>query len=57
VIAEAVNAVRLHADWKPLVGLTRSDEGTLVERVLARVVIERAVELHNRDARQGGGSA
>jgi hypothetical protein len=37
VIAEAVNAVRLHADWRPLVGLTSDDEGTLVA--------------HNRDAR------
>jgi hypothetical protein len=51
VIAEAVNAVRLHADWRPLVGLTSDDEGTLVERVLARVVIEQAVVAHNRDAR------
>jgi hypothetical protein len=53
-IAEAVNAVRLNADWRPLVGLTTADEGTLVERVLARVVIEQAVAAHNRDAQKGG---
>jgi hypothetical protein len=42
----------LHADWRPLVGLTPDDAGTLWERVLADVVIERAVEAHNRDVAQ-----
>lgn len=45
----AVNAVRLHADWRPLLGLTRHDEGTLIERVLANVVIDAAVQAHNAD--------
>lgn len=49
MIAEAVNAVRLRADYRPLVGLTSSDEGSLEERVIARVVIEQAVAAHNRD--------
>lgn len=51
-IPDAVNAVRLRADWRPLVGLTGADEGTLVELVLARVVTERAVDAHNRDVKQ-----
>jgi hypothetical protein len=51
----AVNAVRLHADWRPLVGLTPADAGTLVERVLAVVVMEAAVVAHNRDMKQLGG--
>lgn len=45
----AVNAVRLHADWRPILGLTPEDAGTLVERVLADVVIAAAVDAHNRD--------
>jgi hypothetical protein len=52
VIAQAVNAVRLHADWRPVVGLASSDAGCLVERVLANVVIEAAVAAHNRDIQQ-----
>jgi hypothetical protein len=44
-----VNAVRLHADWRPLAGLTPDDTGTLWERVLARVVVGAAVEAHNAD--------
>jgi hypothetical protein len=47
-VTEAVSAVRLHMDWRPLVGLTSEDAGTLVERVLARVVLDRAIEETNR---------
>lgn len=47
-----MTAVRLRMDWRPLVGLTTEDEGSLEERVLARVVLERAVEAHNDDVRQ-----
>lgn len=36
-------------DWRPLVGLTDADQGSLVERVLSRVVLEAAVAAHNRD--------
>ncbi|HEY3021814.1 MAG TPA: hypothetical protein VGJ32_16565 [Solirubrobacteraceae bacterium] len=49
---DAVNAVRLRMDWRPLVGLTPDDAGELVERVLARVVLEAAVAAHNDDVRR-----
>lgn len=39
-------------DWRPLVGLTSDDEGTVAERVLANIVLERAVTLHNEDVRR-----
>lgn len=44
-----MNAVRLRMDWRPLAGLTREDEGTLIERVLAGCVLEEAVRQHNAD--------
>jgi len=47
-----VNAVRLHMDWRPLVGLRPADAGSLVELVLAHVVTAMAVEAHNEDARR-----
>jgi hypothetical protein len=37
--------------WRAYVGLTERDRGTLVERVLAQVVLDEAVEAHNRDVR------
>lgn len=46
---DAVNAVRLRMDWRPIVGLTEDDRGTLPERVLASCVLTAAVEAHNRD--------
>lgn len=49
---EAVNAVRLRMDWRPLVGLTPEDAGGMVERVLTRVVYERVLEAHNDDVRR-----
>lgn len=39
-------------DWRPLVGLTSADEGTVVELVLSRVVLEAAVTAHNEDVRR-----
>lgn len=48
-LVEAVNAVRLNASYRELLGLTPSDAGSLEERVLARVVIEAAVVAHNAD--------
>jgi hypothetical protein len=54
---EAVNAVRLRADWRPLVGLTAEDAGTMIERVLARCVIGLAVEAHNADVKQSNAKA
>jgi len=54
---EAVNAVRLRADWRPLLGLGPEDAGTLIERVLARVVIGLAVEAHNADVNQSNKAA
>jgi hypothetical protein len=48
-----VNAVLLRADWRPLVGLTSEDEGTLVERVLATAVIGASVDAHNRQMKKG----
>jgi hypothetical protein len=39
-------------DWRPLVGLTPDDAGGLAERVLTRVVLERAVQAHNEDVRK-----
>lgn len=46
---EAVNAIQLHVDWRPFVGLTPDDAGTLIERVLAGVVLGAAVEAHNKN--------
>ena len=48
-LQEAVNAVRLNADWKSVMGVTPDDAGTFIERVLASVVIEAATEAHNAD--------
>ncbi len=52
-IGDAVLAVRLpHGmDWRPLVGLTEADRGTLVELVLARTVLDLAHESHEADVR------
>lgn len=47
-IREAVTAARLRIDYRPLVGLTQADEGTLVERVIARVLTEQTLLAHNR---------
>jgi hypothetical protein len=49
--------VRLRADWRPLLGLTPDDAGTLIERVLARVVVGAAVEAHNRDVERANKKA
>ena len=52
---DAVNAVRLRMGWeavRSLLGLTDEDAGSLHERVLARVVLERAVDAHNNDVRE-----
>jgi hypothetical protein len=54
---EAVNAVRLRADWKPLLGIVAEDAGTFIERVLARCVIGLAVEAHNEDVRKANAAA
>jgi hypothetical protein len=54
---EAVNAVRLRADWRPLLGLVPEDAGTLIERVLARCVIALAVEAHNADVERANRQA
>jgi hypothetical protein len=48
-VQEAVNGLRL-GGWevaRVLLGLTRDDAGTLVERVLARVVTDTAVRQWN----------
>jgi hypothetical protein len=42
-VSQAANAVRLGTDWRPLMGLRPDDVGTVVERVLANVVMEAAV--------------
>jgi len=36
-------------EWRPIAGLTREDEGTFIERVIASVVLEQAVIQHNAD--------
>lgn len=54
---EAVNAVRLRADWRPLLGLRPRDVGTFVDRLLSRAVIGLAVEAHNRDVQQANKAA
>lgn len=38
----------LHADWRPVLGLTDADQGSLIERVLAVAVLAEAVEQHNK---------
>jgi hypothetical protein len=53
-LPEAVNAVRLQMDWRPLWGLTEDDRGTFWERVSAKVVLGAAVEAHNKDASKSG---
>ena len=42
-------------DYRPLVGLTPEDAGGLVERVVATVVLEAAVEAHNSDVKRASG--
>ena len=49
MIGRAVNAVRMGVDWRPVVGLTRRHEGSVIERVLAWVVVDRAVEENNKE--------
>jgi hypothetical protein len=39
-------------DWRPLLGVTPEDAGGVVERVLARVVLEAATAAHNDDVRR-----
>lgn len=46
---DAVNAVRLQMDWRPIMGLTDDLRGTLIERVLATEILSAAVDAHNRD--------
>jgi hypothetical protein len=41
----------MRLDWRPLVGLTSRDQGTLVERVIARVVLDEVIDLHNAEVR------
>lgn len=48
---DAVQAARLHMDWRPYVGLTEAHRGTLVERVIARVVLDEVIEQHNADVK------
>lgn len=36
-------------DWRPVAGLTFEDAGSLIERVIASVVLGAAVEAHNKD--------
>ena len=47
-LQDAVNAVLLQADWRPVFGLTDDLQGTLIERVLAVTVLSAAVEQHNK---------
>jgi hypothetical protein len=49
---DAVNAVRLHTDWRPLCGLGPEHVGTRIERMIAKTVLDKAVELHNEDVRK-----
>lgn len=47
-LQDAVNAVLLQADWRPVMGLTDTDQGSLIERVLTVTVLEAAVAQHNK---------
>lgn len=38
----------LQADWRPVMGLTDTDQGSLIERVLTVAVLAAAVEQHNK---------
>jgi hypothetical protein len=44
----AAQAVGMRMGWRELVGLRPEDAGSAVERVLALVVLETALEAHNR---------
>lgn len=46
---DAVNAVRLRMDVRPIAGLAEEDRGTRWERVLIEEILREAVEQHNRD--------
>ena len=48
MLHDCANAVRLGMDWRPIFGLRAEDAGTLVERVATEVVLEAAVESHNK---------
>lgn len=39
-------------DFRPVVGLTEDDRGTVWERVLCGVILEAAVEAHNKDVKK-----
>jgi len=39
-------------DYRPHLGLTEAHRGTLVERVLATVVLDEAITENNRDAKR-----
>lgn len=47
-----MNAVRLRMDFRPVVALTEADRGTIWERVLVGMILDMAVEQHNRDVRK-----
>lgn len=49
---DAVNAVRMQMDWRPIVGLTEDLSGTLIERVLATEILTAAVDAHNKDVKK-----
>lgn len=38
-------------DWRPLLGLTPRDAGSLIERTLARLVLAEAIDAHNASVR------
>lgn len=51
----AVQAARLGMDWRPVLGLTPADAGTLLEVAIARVVVgnhigERNAEIAEQEA-------
>jgi hypothetical protein len=39
-------------DFRPVVGLTDADRGTVWERVLVGVILDEAVEQHNKDVKK-----
>lgn len=51
-MTDMTNALLLPGgDWRAIAGLTRDDAGSLVERVLARVVHQQAVAIHNKQVK------
>lgn len=51
---DAANAVGLGADWKPLLGLKPKDQGTVIDRVLARRVMRLAIAARERESKRNG---